>query len=177
MHLNFRNHIHRFRNLFEINSFFRPKETIMSNQDNQVDMDDILDGTLDDLADLPEFKSYPPGVHRVTLVSFERDKDKKKAVMYVNFKGIETVELPSGSEDDPISDGQETRARYDLGNEYGQGAFKEILRSLATHYGAKTNRELMEEATGAEVLIVTSMKKDKKDATKSYFQVDSLEVV
>ena len=145
----------------------------MSNADFNID--DILDGTLDDLADLPEFKSYPPGVHKCILVNFEFDKEKKN-VVYMNLKGIETVELPSGSEDAPISEGQETRSRYDLANEYGQGAFKKILASLATHYGAKPNRLLMEEAAGAEVLVVTSMKQDKKDKTKSYFQIDELQV-
>ena len=142
--------------------------------DKTFNLDDLLDGTLDELADVPEFKIYPPGVHRCILTGFEVDKEN--GIIYMNLKGKETVELPSGSEDDPISDGQETRMRYQMTNEYGQGDFKKIMAALAEHFGKKSNNALMEDGTGAEVLIATNIQVDKKDKSKKYLRIDTLVV-
>lgn len=141
------------------------------------DINDLLDGTLDDLADMPEFKVFPPGTHRATLtwdLAKTIGSDPKK---YVEAKltAIETVELPSGSEDTPLERGTESTCLFDLTNEYAQGKIKEILKSLAEHYGAKSNRALFEESNGAEVLVVTSQRSNK-EKTKKYLEIVNLVV-
>lgn len=158
--------------------------------DMNLDIDSLLDGTLDDLLDAPEFKPFPPGAHQVTIVSWEqkamddkKDSSKKNVMVVMKIKAIQTVETPAGSEE-VCSPGQEENLSFFLVHhsspqamEIGQGAFKEIMKSLAGHFGAKSNRELMVDSTGAEVLITTSLRKDKSTPPKFYTRLEKLAVV
>ncbi len=147
------------------------------------DIDSLLDGTLDDLADMPEFKPFPVGTHRCTI-EFELKKVGENLTPIMNIKAIETVEL-SNTEDTPVAVGDSTNVMYSFKkkdgtpNEIGQGQFKEIMKSLAATYGAKSNRELMEEAKGAEVLLTTKIREDKRDPNdvKRYTDVVALQVI
>lgn len=145
------------------------------NTETNFDMDSILDGTLDDLADIPEFKPYPAGTHRATI-HFEQKVVNKHPCFEVVFKGVETVELPSGSEAAPISAGQEATVLYRMDNELGQGKFKKLLRALGEHYGAMKNRELIEATQGAEVLVVTNLRSNRNDKTKQYMDIVEIAV-
>lgn len=138
-------------------------------------IDSILDGTLDDLADLPEFKPFPVGTHKAVL-TMEQKKVNNHPCIEVKLKALETIELPSGTEAEPVSVGQEGTVLYMLDNELGQGKFKKLLKQLAETYGAdKTNRQIMEEAQNAEVLVVTTLRSNK-DKTKMYMDIDSIVV-
>ena len=138
-------------------------------------IDSILDGTLDDLADLPEFKPFPVGTHKAVLTMEQKVINKHPAIE-VKLKALETIELPSGSEAEPVSPGQEGTVLYMLDNELGQGKFKKLLKQLAETYGTdKTNREIMAEAQNAEVLVVTTLRSNK-DKTKQYMDIDSIVV-
>lgn len=158
-------------------------------------MDALLDGTLDDLADIPEIRTYPEGVHKVKMgwtlnhtipnVFVEKGKESSGLKKFVQFKAtaIETVELPAGSTETPLEAGQPFQQLFDLTNEYAQGNFKEIMKALAAHYGAgKTNRQLLADSEGAEVLLVIKHRKDKNKKQDDgsavvYAQIDALEVV
>jgi hypothetical protein len=130
-------------------------------------MDSLLDGTLDDLADMPEFKPFPAGTHRVT-VHFEQKVVNNFPGFEIKLKALETVELPAGSTAEPVAKGAETSVFYffkhtnPITAELGQGKFKEVMKSLATHFGPHTNRELLESAQGAEVIVVTDQRKGKQ---------------
>lgn len=138
-------------------------------------IDSILDGTLDDLADLPEFKPFPAGTHKAVLTMEQKVVNKHPAIE-VKLKALETIELPAGSEAEPVSVGQEGTVLYMLDNELGQGKFKKLLKQLAEHYGeGKTNREIMAESQNAEVLVVTTLRANK-DKTKMYMDIDSIVV-
>ena len=138
-------------------------------------IDAILDGTLDDLADLPEFKPFPVGTHKAVLTMEQKVVNKHPAIE-VKLKALETIELPGGSDAEPVSVGQEGTVLYMLDNEMGQGKFKALLKQLAEHYGeGKTNREIMAEAQNAEVLVVTNLRANK-DKTKMYMDIDSIVV-
>lgn len=152
-------------------------------------MDALLDGTLDDLADIPEFRTYPIGAHKVkmswnlskTIQGVFKDRDDEKSGLK-NFielytEAIETVELPAGSTDTPLDKGAVAQFLFDLSNEFAQGQFKSVLSALSAHYGPMTNRELLAASNGAEVVIVIKHRKNKKDADKPYAQIDSLLVV
>ena len=145
----------------------------MSNTDFNID--NILDGTLDDLADLPEFKPYPAGTHRA-VISFEQKVVNKHPSFEVKLKGIETVELPAGSDAEPISAGMEGTVLYMLDNEMGQGKFKQLLKMLAGDDASKTNRQIIEDANNAEVLVVTTLRPNK-DKTKMYMDIDAIQMV
>lgn len=140
-----------------------------------MNIDSLLDGTLDDLADLPEFRPYPAGTHRVNI-KFEQKVVNKHPGFEMKMKAIETIELPAGSSEEPLAAGAETSILFLLDNEIGQGQFKKVLMSLANHYGAKSNRELISDAQGAECLVVTKQRQNK-DKTQTYTDIVELQVV
>ena len=162
----------------------------MTTDNINYDIDSLLDGTLDDLADVPEFKPFPVGAHRVTIVSWtqktmddKKDSSKKNVMMEMKLKAIETVETAAGS-DEVCSPGQEENLSFFLVHhsspqamEIGQGSFKEIMKALAANFGGKSNRELIADSTGAEVLITTSLRKDKSTPPKFYTRLDKLVVI
>lgn len=138
------------------------------------DLDALLDGTLDDLKDAPEFRPFPSGTYRFNIW-IEQDK-KEKQIYYSKIKNLETIELNDTSEI-PVEVGAETGVRYDLSNDFAQGSFKKVLAVLATHFGAKTNRELIENAkTPTEVIGVIKIVSNKKNG-KIYNDIVELQVL
>lgn len=141
-------------------------------------MDALLDGTLDDLKDMPEFKPYPRGVHRVTL-SIEQKKIDGWPAFEIKMKAIETIELADATTDQPLEKGSEASVAYfmahekDIVAELGQGKFKLIMASAAEKFGAKSNRDLIADCQGSEVLVVTGLR-DNKDKTKKFTDIEAL---
>lgn len=136
-------------------------------------MDAILDGTLDDLADLPEFKPFCPGTHKA-IITMEQKKVNNHPAIEVKLKAIETIELPANSDAEPVSPGQEATVLYMLDNELGQGKFKKLLKQLAEGMtGVTTNREIMDTAQNADVLVVTTQRPNR-EKTKMYMDIDSI---
>jgi hypothetical protein len=143
-------------------------------ESKKLDMDDLLDGTLDDLDDMPEIKLYPDGAHVVTL-SFEETEINDKPVMKVTAKGIKTEELVNKG-DMPINEGDETSSLYFLDTEMGQGSFKELMKPLAAHFGVAKLRALIEASQNAEVILVTKQNFVKKSG-KTYQRFVEVAVV
>jgi len=142
------------------------------------DVDALLDGTLDDLADMPEFKPFPVGTHAVVLQIVDKTAAKDRVNGHPGFeirmKAVETLEL-ANSDDTPLVAGAETSVLYLLDNEMGQGSFKKILASAAEHFGAKSNRELIADLQGATVAVVTKQRQNK-DKTQTYTDIVELKV-
>lgn len=145
--------------------------------DMNQDFDALLDVSLEDLADLPEFANFPAGSHRCTL-SITQKAINNKPMMEVKLTGIETVELSKPEEDKPISVGQVSSALFDLTNEFAQGAFKRLISPVAASLGVSSIRELVEQAEGTEVEAVTSFRKGKKKEGETevplYFEIKKL---
>lgn len=141
---------------------------------SEFNIDSLLDGTLDDLADAPEFKPFPAGTHKVTIAIAQKLIGKHPA-FEVSMKAVETIELADASEV-PLAAGASTSVAYMMDNDIGQGNFKKILASFAAHYGAKSNRDLISDAQNAEVLVVTKVRQNK-DKTQSYTDIVELQVV
>lgn len=137
-------------------------------------MDAMLDGVLDDLADAPEFKPFPAGTHKVTITIAQK-KIGTHPAFEISMKAIETIEL-SNPEDTPLAAGATTSVAYMMDLDIGQGNFKKILSALASHYGAKSNRELIADAQNAEVLVVTKVRMNK-DKTQNYTDIVELQVI
>jgi hypothetical protein len=137
-------------------------------------IDSLLDGTLDDLADAPEFKPFPAGTHKVNITITQK-KIGTHPAFEVGMKAVETIEL-ANSDDAPLAAGATTSVAYMMDNDLGQGNFKKILASLAAHYGAKSNRELIADAQNAEVAVVTKIRQNK-DKTQSYTDIVELQVI
>lgn len=146
-------------------------------QDN-FDIDAMLDGTLDDLADLPEFKPYPAGTHAVILTIVDKTAAKSRVNNHPGFevkmKAVETLEL-ANPDDTPLVAGAETSVLYLLDNPIGQGSFKKLLASAAEHFGAKSNRELIADLQGATVAVVTRQRQNK-EKTQTYTDIVEMKV-
>jgi hypothetical protein len=148
------------------------------------DLDSLLDGTLDDLADMPAFKAFPAGAHRATI-KWEMKEVNGQVCPDLGITAIETMELAAAEGAGPVAVGDKTNILYmfkkkdGTANEIGQGQFKEIMKSLAATYGAKSPRILMEESNNAECLIVTKVRTDKRDKNdlKFYTDIVSLQVL
>lgn len=139
---------------------------------SEFNVDSLLDGTLDDLADLPEFKPFPPGGHRV-IVSLEQKKIGTHPAYEVKMKAIETLELSNPSEDQPLVAGAETSVAYMLDNQYGQGSFKKLLAAAAQKFGPKSNRDLINDLQNAECVVITKVRTNKE---KTQFYTDIVEL-
>lgn len=142
-------------------------------------IDSLLDATLDDLADLPEFKPFPVGMHKV-LLSLELksigEGDKKKQGVEVSLKYLEPIEL-SNPEDVPPKAGDSTNLFCDLANEFGQGTFKMVAAAVKEAVGGGSNREIIAATKNIECAILTGLRKDKTDAEKFYTQLKSVAVL
>lgn len=142
-------------------------------------IDSLLDGTLDDLADMPEFRPFPPGMHICSLKMEVKEVQTFKAVE-VTLTAISTEELANAG-DTPLNPGDSCNILYFLTHsnpkvaELGQGQFKNLMKPLAVHFGAKSNRELMAEANGAQVAVVTSLRQNK-EKTKTYTEIVEMQV-
>ena len=155
------------------------------NNQNVANIDDLLDGTLDDLSDVPSFKPFPVGAHtckiswKVTAVSGIPSIELKLAL-------VETVELKN-PEDTPAQAGDETQVLFMLKkkdgtkNELAEGQWKEILASLKTglNIASATNREVMSASEGLECLVSTGVRVNKKDPqdVKYYTSIESINCI
>jgi hypothetical protein len=162
----------------------------MSDQDlNQnVSFDDLLDSTLDDLADMPEFKPFAAGAHKVQIFFDPTKKINDLPAVDLKLVCVESVELLN-PEDVPPKAGDFTNVAFMLKkkdgekivrNELAEGQLKEVLKSLAPAFpDAKTNREIMEQANGFEVLVSTGVRKNDKDKQniKYYTQLNALSLI
>lgn len=147
------------------------------NAQNQTafDLDSLLEGTLDDIADMPEFKPFPAGAH-VCSIKIEQKKIGDAPAFEVGLTVVETQELANPEKDEAPKMGDSTNVLYMMNNELGQGSFKKLLVAAAEHFGPKKNGELIADLQGAEALVVTKVRM-KKDKTKSYTDIVSLQIV
>jgi hypothetical protein len=140
------------------------------------DLDTLLDATLDDLEDLPEYKTYPPGAHKVTATLEAKEINKKPAIE-LSFKYLEVMELVDADAVAPVA-GDESSTLFFLDNEYGRGNLKNALAAFLEFAGAdSTNREIVAAVKDVECVILTSYGKNKNDPDKPYLNVKEISVL
>lgn len=150
------------------------------------DIDTLLDSTLDDLADIPEFKPFPVGAHRCTI-NWDIKEINGKKCPELKLTAVETVELsetnPEGTL--PLNAGDTTNVLFQLvkkdgtANDIGQGQFKETLKPLAAHFNTVSPKDTMAASNGAECLVVTTIQEDNRDKNniKHYTKVTNIQVL
>ena len=147
-------------------------------------IDSLLDGTLDDLADVPEFKPFPIGTHAVTI-KWEIKTVNDKAAVELTLTALETLQLADTSAE-PVKAGDSTSVLFQLvkkdgtPNEVAQGQWKGLLAPLAVHFGTASNRETMEASNGATVAVTTGVRTSTNKDTKEvryYTSVNSLTII
>jgi len=141
-------------------------------------IDSLLDSTLDDLADLPEFKIFPAGAYNGSVKMTVKKMGENMGVE-LSFTNNEVVELSDPTAEAPAA-GATTSVGFLLNNEFGQGDLKKTLTSIKEGLGlpdGMTSREMMEAAEGTVCMVVFGVRTDKKDATKQYQALKSVTVL
>lgn len=133
------------------------------------DLDSLLEGSIDDLADLPEFAVFPNGVHKV-VIKWESKEVNKHPCLELGMTAVETVELANATDDIPLVAGATSSVLFMLDNEFGQGKMKTVMAALAAACGTKSIKETMEASNGMEVQVVCKVRQNK-DKTQSYTDV------
>lgn len=139
------------------------------------EVDDLLDVTLDDLEDLPEFKPFPAGAHRA-LASFEQKEINGKTAVELTLKLLETIEQ-SDPQEEASKPGDSCSTAFMLDNEYGRGNLKKCATPFGAALGFSSIREIIEGVKEVECVVVTSVRKDKNDPDKKYLNIKEIQVV
>lgn len=141
----------------------------MSNHQNQAALDALLDNTISDLADLPEFKPFPAGAHRCVF-NYGTKMIGENPSLLIKLKAVETVELSDPDNDQPLEAGTEIEVPYNLANEFGQGMIKKLAAKFLAAQGMEDGnfRQAFDPFVGNELIFVTTLRTDKKDAEKKY---------
>lgn len=134
----------------------------------QQSLDSLLDSSIDDLADLPEFAVFPNGVHRVRI-DWESKEVNKHPCLELKMTLLETIEQANAA-DTPLAPGAESSVLYMLDNEFGQGKMKEVMKVLAAACGTTQIKQTIEASKGMEVQVVTKVRQNK-EKTQSYTDV------
>ena len=138
------------------------------------DLNDLLDMQLDDLEDLPSFKAFPPGAHRVFATLEAKEVAGKKAVE-LSITCIESVQVADGFEAPKEKD--KASSLYFLDNEFGRGKFKEVARAFAGFANTTNLGEIVEAVTDVECVVITSHQKNTADPANPYMNVKEIEVL
>jgi hypothetical protein len=130
------------------------------------DLDSLLEGSLDDLADLSSFEPFPDGVHKVSVVLTGKVINKHPAVE-AKFTYIEPIELAAIDGKTPKA-GDTASAAYMLDNEVAQGKFKVIITPISEALGMPKLKDVVvaTQPNGFECYIVTKIRKYEDKATK-----------
>lgn len=142
-------------------------------------LDALLDGTLDDLADMPEFKPFPIGVHHIIASLVDKASDKKNWVgghpcFELKMKLVETLEAADPEKVGKAGD--ETNVLFMMDNDMGQGQFKNLMKAVATKFGSAPLRQLIEQVKNIDMAVTTTIRQNK-EKTQSYTQIVEVTVV
>lgn len=142
----------------------------MSEQNAQ--MSELLDETLDDLADLPSVAPFTAGAHKVQVNVYRKKAKEGKGfrpgAYMVKFTHKETLELTDATATPPKEGDQAllnifTKKKDGTPNEFGQGQLKMILGPIGERLGLNSVNQILEALgeQGVEAAIVSGTKKQE----------------
>lgn len=148
----------------------------MSNEEMK-SIEDMMDMSLDDLKDLPPFEVPPVGHYKLGLSLAWKEVNDKQCIE-ASFEVKETLELTNAT-DAPCAAGTKFSTLFQLANEFGQGAFKELVKPLIDGLGlaGKKVSEVVKEVQNVEIHATVKHRKDKNDKEKVYANVVNVELV
>lgn len=154
---------------------------ISASTESKVSTLNLLDASLDDMADMPSWSTFPAGVYKVKpTVKQEKKKNKEnkeETLITVSAKLISVVELNSPDSVAPEI-GSETSCRYTWENEFGQGGLKNLLKPIAAVTGEKSVPALLEILNTADdvglVMDIRTVKGERGKSDRDYQQFTDL---
>ncbi len=150
------------------------------------DIFDLLDESLDNLADLEKFEPLPAGSHSVN-VSFKEESNNNIPAIRMEMTLVETLELANSNEPMP-EPGKKVGILYMLKykdkqtqeivpNKVGQGQLKEILNVLKEQFGGASPREIMAASEGANVAVTLKVRPMKDDPDVKFNTVKAIAII
>lgn len=125
---------------------------------------EFLDGTLDDIEDLPQFLAFPSGAYIVTLpegIVAKTVGTHPALTMKVRCKEIKELSNPADAALVKINDQGDVAFMMD--NETGRGFSKIVTSAIGQRIGSKNIREIIAASKGIDALLVV---KKTHDAVK-----------
>lgn len=146
------------------------------------EMDDLLDRSIDDLKDLPEFKVPETGVYKLSVTVGAKFINDKPAIE-CNYVVRETVELADATAT-PAMPGDKFSVAFFLKDkdgqpsEMGEGRMKEFAAPFETHFGEKHLKTLFRTHMNTPVDITAKVVKKPRKDDKTIFnaQVEDITV-
>ena len=129
-------------------------------------LDNLLDITLEELADRPEFITPPDGAYRMAGVDIGESVTDGVGTVSFKYRILETLELTDpGTEEAPtktVEPGTEITFRFNLSNAYGTGDLKKAARPYVEAFGpGKLSEILGNHFAGTEVIGILGHRKGK----------------
>jgi hypothetical protein len=136
----------------------------------------ILDGTLDDIDDLPSFTPFPSGAYHVVLSEgLQRKPIGTHPGVECKMKLIEVKELSNPVQDEAIKPkvGDECTSVFMLDNPIGLGFLKSnVLQPIGDKLGIKSNGAIIEASKNIQAIVVLEKQVVTKDgSTKEYCKI------
>lgn len=139
-------------------------------------IEDMMDMSLDDLKDLPAFE-IPPKGHYKLAVSLQWKEVNEKRCIEAGFVVLETLELANAN-DAPCATGTKFSTLFQLSNEFGEGAFKELMKPMKDSLGlaGKKLSAIVETVQDITIHATVKHRQDKNDKERFYANVVNVEL-
>ncbi len=142
-----------------------------------VDIDSILDGTLDDIADLPSFAAWPSGAYRATLKEgFKLKEINGKPAYELKLTNEEVLEISNALEQEEAPKiGDEASLAFGMDSETGRGFFKEAIKPFVEALGLPSGqagviRAAVDSSKGLQVMVILKRTKKTVDGEEKKYQ-------
>lgn len=124
---------------------------------------EFLDGTLDDIADLPQFLAFPSGAYVVHLpggMIAKKVGEHPALTMKVVCKEIKELSNPEDTA--LVKVGDQGDIAFMMDNETGRGFSKIVTKAIGLKLGTTNMREILAASKGIDALLVVKKTKDDK---------------
>lgn len=124
---------------------------------------EFLDGTLDDIEDLPQFLAFPTGAYIVHLPEgIVAKKVGEHPALAMKVKCVEIKELADPKEAVLVKVNDQGDIAFMMDNETGRGFSKIVTKAIGERIGSKDMRAILAASKGINALIVVKKTRDDK---------------
>lgn len=145
---------------------FGPRFMVTEEGGKAIPIEELMDASLDDIADLPGFV-VPPQGHYKLAVSLEKKVVNDVPSIEAGCTVMETLELDNKDET-PVEPGTKFSQLFMMNNEWGQGGFKGFVSPIATGLGLQNPKvsQVVEAVQNITITAVIKHRYHKEDKQK-----------
>jgi hypothetical protein len=124
------------------------------------EFDSILNTSIDEIDDLPDYANFPDGTHNA-LLTLEKKQMQDEPRMVLNLKYVSSITLVSLEEEAPKA-GTIASTIYDVTHPLGGPAFKKAIGNVLTAMEIKNFGEALKQIQDIPVVVTTKISTTKK---------------